>query len=252
MPMLTVRYHYDIPTSTAQPYGFKCFPASVTQGIREGFLSGSSNHRLRAPAIMFTRKEPKQHLLALPAELRERIFVFAVTASQPVVTFRLDSYQKDSYEEARQPALTHVSRQVRREALPLYFECNEIVLHTDGAKSSDAQCWLALSASWHLRMLSHLVFWVRYIPASGEDAARSGALGVAMRHDKRTNLWRVDEDWRWITVVRKPADLRNDGTMLASSLQDLTAGMSRETMSVNDYETLIASLRQRYWKTKVG
>ena len=200
---------------------------------------------------MFSRKEPKQHLLGLPAELREQIFIYAVSSKKPVVTFRLDSYQRDSYQEAVQPSITRVSRQVRREALPLFYDANEFVVHSEGSKVEDALMWFRCSQP-HLPRLFRLAIWVRYIPLPTEHAASSGAMSVTMRHNVHSGVWEVDEEWRWITVVRRPAQLAFDGELLVRILSDLIAAKSRITMSVEDYATLLENLRMAYFKDKMS
>ena len=61
------------------------------------------------------------HLLDLPAELRELVFAFTVLSDLPIsprVFIPRDAFV------LRLPAVTQVSRQVRKESLPLYFEVN--------------------------------------------------------------------------------------------------------------------------------
>lgn len=196
---------------------------------------------------MFSRKASRHHLLDLPAELRERIFIFAVTSSKTLVTFRLEPFQRDSYQEAVQPTITQVSRPVRREALPLYYDSNEFVLHTEGSKANDARRWLECSEA-HLSKLTRLAFWVRYMPFHSEQLTPSGALSVALRHNKHTNVWLVDKKWRWITVVRKPADLAHHGEPLVEMLAQLVSAKSRTMMDAGDYEALLRNLPDLYFK----
>lgn len=199
---------------------------------------------------MFKRREPKHTLLSLPAEIRERIFIFAVTSSKPVVTFCLDPFQRDSFDEAFQPPVTYVSRQVRKETLPLFYESNAFILHTRGSKSEDAQRWLRCYRD-HLPKLACLELWTRYIPPNGDLSVASGALSMSIRHNARTGLWQADPDWRWVTVVRRPADLGQDGDSLLGHLEGMMAGKSRATMDVEDYCRLLLNLRDTYFLKKL-
>jgi hypothetical protein len=135
---------------------------------------------------LFSTKPPRSRLLDLPAELREHIFSIAVTSEKPIVTFRLDKFQKESYAQAFQPSITKVSRQVRREALPLYYDRNEFIIHTEGQKAEDAHRWLHYSQP-HLPKLCRLALWMRYVTLTNDHSPSSGAIGVYLRHDPRVN-----------------------------------------------------------------
>lgn len=200
---------------------------------------------------IFTTKPPKSHLLALPAELREHIFSLAVLSAKPTVTFRLDKFQKESYEEASQPPLTRVSRQIRREALPLYYDVNEFILHTEGEKAEDAHRWLHYSQP-HLSKLSCLALWIRYVAVRNDHSPSSGAIGVYLRHDPRADRWVVGDQWRWITVVRKPTGVEWDGTLSIQFLTQLVDGRSRSVMSADDYVGVMRDLKMLYVKDKMN
>lgn len=129
----------------------------------------------------------------------------------------------------------------------MFYDSNEFILHTDGSKAPDVQRWLQCSES-HLPKLTHLAFWVRYIPFPSEHYTPSGALSVDLRHNKLTGLWQVDEQWRWITVVRKPTDLNQHGQLLVELLGELVSGKSRTTASAGDYEAVLRDLPARYSK----
>ena len=200
---------------------------------------------------LFSTKPPRSHLLDLPAELREHIFSLAVTSEKPTVTFRLDRFQKESYEEASQPPITRVSRQVRREALPLYYDCNEFIIHTEGQKAGDAHRWLHYSQP-HLSKLGRLALWMRYVTLTNDHSPSSGAIGVYIRHDPREDRWVVGDDWRWITVVRKPAGVDWDGRLLIQFLTQLADGKSRSEMSAEDYVGIMGDLKMLYIKDKMN
>ena len=200
---------------------------------------------------IFATKPPKTSpLLALPPELREQIFSYAVFSSKPTVTFRLDKYQRETYEQASQPPLTRVSRQIRRESLPLYFENNAFVFHTEGLKAEDAARWLTHN-SLHLSKLGCVKVWVRYV-GSSERAPASGALEVEIRHDVRSGRWVVGEQWKWITVVRKPAGVEWDGRGLVTFLGQLVGGRGRGEMEAEEWVGVLADLKMLYVKDKMN
>jgi hypothetical protein len=198
---------------------------------------------------LFSFLRPRSRLLDLPAELREYIFSLVVTSEKPTVAFELDKYQKESYEQAAQPSLTKVSRQVRREALPLYFERNEIIVYTDGDKYHGARNWLQDNQS-HLSKLCRLAFWVRYQDLESGLSHASGVISVQLRHDPRLGHWVVDDKWRWITVVRKPADAEQDGVLLCQLLTKLVDKRSRANLTAEDYSDIMFSLQVDYFTAK--
>lgn len=198
----------------------------------------------------FASKPPRSRLLDLPAEIREHIFTFVVVPDKKtMVTFCLDRFQKESYEEASQPPITRVSRQVRRETVPLFYECNEFVIHTDDQKAEDAQRWLQHNRA-QLSKIRHLALWVRFHPGLGSIAPPRGVIGVYLSHNARTGCWAVRDYWRWITVVRKPAMVEQDGQMLIESLNKLVDGRPRRGFTAEDYVMLIQDLRTAYLKDK--
>ena len=93
-------------------------------------MSVPSRHRLKAT------------LFELPRELRDLIYDLALHSDKPLVTFRVDDYQRESYVEAIQPGLTRISRQVRKESLPVFYSTNAFILHSDEPKLVDTQQWL--------------------------------------------------------------------------------------------------------------
>lgn len=200
---------------------------------------------------LFSPKPPKSHLLNLPAELREHIFSLCVTSENPTVTFRLDRFQRESYAQAFQPPITKVSRQIRREALPLYYDVNEFIIHTEGEKAEDAHRWLHYSQP-HLSKLSRLALWVRYVSATNDHSPSSGAIGVYLRHDARAGHWTVSDAWRWITVVRKPAGVEWDGNLLVQFLRQLVDGRSRADLAAEDYVGIMGDWKMLYVKDKMN
>lgn len=240
--------------------------ASLPRYLLSAFtISSSSSSFDRLPSVhrslslikayfvsaMFRQRQPKCHLLALPAEIREAIFTFAVISPKPVVTFKLDNYQQESYQEAIQPAVTRVNRQVRQEALPLFYDSNEFILHTEGQKGEDAHHWI-YNIQHHLLKLQNIAFWLRYVTLTNDHATHSGALGVAMYYQPKQHTWEVNDEWRWITVVKKPAGIDGDGKLLVTSLRQLVKEQSDSSLHADRLVGLMTDLRMLYIKDKMG
>lgn len=188
-------------------------------------------------------------LLELPPELRDAIFEFALTSEKTIVTFRLDGYQKDSYTQAIQPPLTQVNRQVRHESIPIYYASNDFVLHTEGNKSDDARRWLVCNERYLLK-LRRVSLWVRYAAITHDRSSSNGALSIAMWRDVTAGCWKVDDEWRWITVVRKPAALQSDAKLLLQHLRSLLVNESTSHLSADGFTELLQDLRTHYMSIK--
>ncbi|KAK5709580.1 hypothetical protein LTR17_019664 [Elasticomyces elasticus] len=63
-------------------------------------------------------------LLTIPRELRDQIWEKAVIENKPIQVCQSDEYARFRFFPNREPALLHVSRQLREEALPIYYGCN--------------------------------------------------------------------------------------------------------------------------------
>lgn len=200
---------------------------------------------------MFSRSMPPSRLLTLPAEIRSLIFEYAVTFDKTAVTFRLDTYQQDCYSQAVQPPLTKVSRQVRFESLPIYYECNDFILHSEAPKAEDALKWLRCNHAY-LGTLRRLSFWIRYVPLMDRRASSQGAIGVSIYRPKKDDNWTVDGDWRWITVVRKPTELDGDAKFILSKLRDLAPDISKDTAGPEDYAAFMTDVRLFYIQEKMS
>lgn len=106
-------------------------------------ITSCSNHFHIPPSISITYLRTSQtdassvrqvqsmslaRLLTLPAEIRAHIFQHVLTETEkPLVTFRLDDFQRECYACSIQPALTRVSRQIRCESLPVRVNCFKCV-----------------------------------------------------------------------------------------------------------------------------
>ncbi|KAK4635652.1 hypothetical protein CLAFUW4_01044 [Fulvia fulva] len=189
-------------------------------------------------------------LLRLPAEIRSLIYEYAVASDKTVVTFRLDPYQRDCYEHAIPPPLALVSHQVRAESLPAYYSCNDFILHTESPQADEAKRWLRLNAD-HLGVLRRVTFWIRYVPFQNDRASSQGAMAVSIYRLTKGADWQVDNDWRWITVVRKPSELQGDTNFMLEKLKYVAPEISEETATPDDYATLMTDLRSSYIQEKV-
>jgi len=194
--------------------------------------------------------EAKPTFLNLPAEIRGHIFEFVLSSTE-IVTFRLDSFQRQSYCEAVQPALTRVSRQVRSESLPIYYACNDFVLHTEGPKADDAHRWLQCNAR-HLPDMRRLSFWVRYVTLThshhplSNGVSSHGALSISVYRRTRGCPWAVDNVWRWITVMRKPPELARHAQFIIDELRAMTPAISTDRASPADYAGVMTDIKLKY------
>lgn len=200
---------------------------------------------------MIGLKPLRSRLLELPPELREAIYEYIALAENPLVTFRLDSYQQDTYQQATQPALTRVSVQVRRESLPIYYSCNEFILHAEGTKAADARRWLICNAHY-LPRIRHLSLWVRYVTLTNDRSSSQGALSLRLSKDTATGCWIVEDKWKWITVVRKPAGLEGDAKFMIATLRRMLVNDSTSYLSAEGFVYLLADLRMEYAKEKMS
>ncbi|KAK4508578.1 hypothetical protein PRZ48_002317 [Zasmidium cellare] len=199
---------------------------------------------------MFTFK-PRSRLLDLPTELRLSIFEFALTSPTPTVTFRLDPYQLDTYTPALQPPLTRVSRQLRAEILPIYYESNAFILHSEPPKSHDALAWLRCNEAY-LPLLRKLTFWIRYVPARGNGGV--GAFGVSVVRARKGGEWSVDEEgWNWVTVVRRPGDVEGDVKGILGRMGELLGeGALGEGVGPEGVVGFVERVREGYVRGKMS
>lgn len=188
-------------------------------------------------------------LLELPAELRGRIFEFALVSDKPLVTFHIDEYQQEDYQEAVQPPLLTVSRQIRQEALPLFYGCNDFIFFTEGRKADEAHNWLD-RVRLYLDCLGGITFWLRYVNSVPSHVSPSGAIAITMRYAPRKERWIVCPDWKWISPVRKHDDTPHDAEYLTDRLQCLIDEKA-EKKTVEIFINLMNTLRKSYIDHKV-
>lgn len=190
-------------------------------------------------------------LLDLPAEIREYIFEFALVSEKPVVTFRLDNYQRESYREATQPALTRVSRQIRQESLQVFYRVNCFIFHTEEPRFHESLKW----ARQHERMLAKMLrmsFWVRHVTLTNDRDASNGAMCIPLWRGHAEGEWSVDEAWQWITVTRKPAAIQSDVGFIFTTLRALLRDDPACLRGADGMSALIKDLRSMYIKEKMS
>lgn len=86
-------------------------------------------------------RKSRLSLLGLPGEIRDLIYELALISEKPTVAFCLDEYQLDGYQEATQPPLTRVNRQIRQESLLIFYEVNKFILRTEEPRAIDTRRW---------------------------------------------------------------------------------------------------------------
>lgn len=190
-------------------------------------------------------------LLGIPPELRDLIFEYALKSEKTLVSFRLDDYQRDSFAQAVQPALTKVSQQIRRESIPLWYSCNDFVLHSEAAKANDARKWLLCNET-QLPKLRQISFWMRYVTLENRVKSANGAICITLKRVNLSSDWTVDDEWRWITVVRKPEALERDAKFLIEHLRQLLQEDWPDKLSVAGIHGLLTDLREGYVKEKAA
>lgn len=157
--------------------------------------------------------------------------------SDEFVTFRCDQLQQQYYHQACQPTITRVSRRVRKEALPLYYQVSNFVLHTaEGPKFDDALRWLRCNRE-HLDIVRKFSIWIRQIP--------QGALSISISRRYKGDRWRADSDWKWITVTRRPAAAEKNAKYILDMLDQgrMLSAVSEGSAIPEDYMALMTGLR---------
>ncbi|KAI7569872.1 hypothetical protein KC317_g2945, partial [Hortaea werneckii] len=203
-------------------------------------------------------KSGRCHLLELPPELRDLIYEYTLQSSDSsnrMVTFKLDHYQRDTLTQAVQPPLLHLNRQIRQETLPLFYSTQLFILHSEATKADDARRWLMCNAR-HLRRLQHLEIWIRYTTPANRFTSSNGALGITIHRDRNDESnggeWKVREDgWRWITVVRKPANLADDAAFLIREVRRLLREEWPGKLTAAGLYGVLVDLREGYVKEKM-
>ncbi|RMY65629.1 hypothetical protein D0864_12041, partial [Hortaea werneckii] len=204
-------------------------------------------------------KSGRCHLLELPPELRDLIYEYTLQSdsrSNQLVTFQLDHYQRDTLTQAVQPPLLRLNRQIRQETLPLFYSTQLFILHSERTKADDARRWLLCNAA-HLRRLQHLEIWIRYTTPANRFTSSNGAVGIALHRHRNegssSGEWKVQDDgWRWITVVRRPANLEIDAAFLIREVRRLLREEWPGKLTAAGLYGILVDLREGYVKEKRG
>lgn len=196
-------------------------------------------------------KETQSRLLKLPREIRDSILEFALTSEKPTVTFRLDQYQKDGYREAGQPPLTRVSRQIRQESLKIFYEVNNFISHTEGPKWVDARKWLRCYEPY-LPSLLKVSFWLRYATLANDPREANGAMSIRMHRTNNKQAWQASDDWKWVTVTRKPQGVERDAKFLIAKLDEILASEEHDFTTAEGFLGVMADLRLLYIQEKMS
>ena len=189
--------------------------------------------------------------LELPQEIRDLIYQHALTSTKPMVSFRLDDYQRQSYQEAIQPPLTKVSRQVRKECLPIFYDCNNIILHTEATKSDDTRRWLSCLES-RLTMLNRLSIWFRHVTLTNDVRSSNGAIAISLQRRKPDGIWMVDDRWHWVTVAKMPSIVQRDAKFLISEARRLLNVAPSYAESADGFVGLLTDLKLFYVREKMS
>jgi len=88
------------------------------------------------------------YLLALPPELRNRIWTYALAPAKPFVLpdqLKFGTTGRAVSHHAQQPALAQTSYQLRSETLPMFYNLNTFTVHGSSARgcTQSARIWLA-------------------------------------------------------------------------------------------------------------
>lgn len=76
-------------------------------------------------------------------------------------------------------------------------------------------------------------------------------MSIAMMRDLTDGCWKVDDQWRWITVVRRPSALEIDADFVIGRLRSLLVNESTSHLSAVGFVDLISGLRMEYVKSKM-
>ncbi|KAK5015100.1 hypothetical protein LTR60_003035, partial [Cryomyces antarcticus] len=119
----------------------------------------SGDGTMSTPASDTTRKrrhalqETTFPFLMLPAEIRNVIYLLALVNDGDIYVCSVDSFRA----QVSQPALTRVSRQIRKECLPVFYGCNRFrILTFSGEQWVWPHVWLKDIGSANCLMLRRL------------------------------------------------------------------------------------------------
>lgn len=97
-------------------------------------------------------------LLNLPRELRDEILSYILIKPQNTITMLSNSYCYRSEVSASQPAVSKVSKQLRAETLPVFYNSNVFLAElSDPDDLRTAKSWLSAIGASNVEHLRHLV-----------------------------------------------------------------------------------------------
>jgi hypothetical protein len=186
----------------------------------------------------------------LPVEIREYIFKLVVT-----------SYPEDDYNDyhypATTPAITSVSRLVRRELLQSFLKHNHFAFPTsfDSTTIDNPLKWL-YGMRPHLPKIHQITFFVNHW---ARDSSSMGDISVTIRHDPTRDCWKTtcEDDWsvdkaEW--RKREPEDrkaLERDGNLLCGLMRTMVEGRSRDYLTTEYLMWLMYDARMLYTAEKM-
>ena len=118
-------------------------------------------------------------------------------------------------------------------------------------KAKDTQRWLACIEP-HLPLLEQLSLWLRYVTLTNDRHASNGCICVSLQRAKGVAAWRVQDEWKWITVTKKPSVAGRDATFLRSELRRLIADDPDCIANAQTFSTTVAELKMFYAKEKMS
>lgn len=178
----------------------------------------------------------------VPPELRTRIFELAVALPtkdgkvgiEKCACSRLDCDNHFLHDIAP-PAITNVSRLVRRETLPLFFECNNFTFPPPTTSVGQSQMngpigrWLTTFRS-RLITVHQLTFQVARCANDLWDGR--DVLSVTIKHNPHQDRWNItsEDDWSHKNNASREA-LEEDSALLVRILQPMLDKKSRADLT---------------------
>lgn len=185
------------------------------------------------------------NIFGLPAELRTQIFELLLVSAEPIDTFPNSGFHRQanfsvgkctSSAKSKPPALTRVNRQLRQEALAVFYGCNTFELHTEEPWVLESRRWLTEIQDHNF---AHLLKRVRI------RVFMLGASTFAI------TLTRVEE--RGFSTVSAACEcefqdryLEADTAAMMSQLDTFLAGLQGIAPTAQDYLRLLETLPPIY------
>jgi len=71
-------------------------------------------------------------------------------------------------------------------------------------------------------------------------------VSIPLRRDKSQQTWAVGDDWKWVTVTRKPPDVDSDARYLIARLRAMLIEDSRLLHTAYGWTAMMAELRMAH------